>query len=91
MKTFVMLPLSTIFGGKTATVDLRVNFNYDEENELYKIESVVGIVGKASYDFGHLVHTHEVSMLNLIIHNKENWGNEKVWYRPVGGKRLMCV
>lgn len=91
MKAFVMLPLATVFGGKTASVDLRVGFDYDEVNELYKIEKIVGIVGKATYDFGHLYHTHETSLLNLIINNKENWNNEKTWYRSVSPKRLMCV
>lgn len=91
MKAFVMLPLATVFGGKTALVDLRVGFDYDEESGLCKIEKIVGIVGKATYDFGHLYHTHETSLLNLIVNNKEHWNYEKVWYRPTTPKRLMCV
>lgn len=77
---FIRLPMTTSLGGKTSAIDLLVVFELEGETYFYK--SITGSIGEASYSMNHLSQTHGVTLTHLIMNNKDNWDNDKIWYRP---------
>lgn len=79
---FVKIPMTSAICGRTQQIDLQITFEIYQNKELRFI-SIEGTVGEESYDMGYLTHSHGTTLVECVIGNKENWNNDKLWYRSL--------
>lgn len=81
--------MSTILGGRTQQIHLKVYFDIvddvvDEFEELVSVYRIVGETGKGithkEYDMDYIAETHGELLIRLIMGNPANWNCDDIWY-----------